>query len=57
MQFKILPAIALFLFAFGGAEETIIIIDFTVLIVIPITICLSVFNVLKEWIIKLSKGL
>ena len=53
---KFLPAIALFLFAFGGAEETIIIIGVCLLIVIPITISLSVFNVPERMDYKVKQG-
>ena len=53
---KFLPAIALFLFAFGGAEETIIIIGFCLILVIPICISLSVFNVPERMDYKVKQG-
>ena len=53
---KFLPAIALFLFAFGGAEATIIILGTCLLIVIPICISLSVFNVSEKMDYQVKQG-
>ena len=53
---KFLPAIALLFFAYGGAEETIIIIGAVFLLVIPICISLSIFNVPERMDYQIKQG-
>ena len=42
---KVVPVLAIFIFGYGGTEETLLLIGTMMLILLPITVGLTVWNV------------